>query len=64
MKAGNGTSLLSIVRDLNTNAMTGMTWAFPAQNSVADSVVRSQSGRIFTGSLTDGTGTAATLSYG
>ncbi len=63
-KAGNGTSLSAIIRDANTNATTGMSWAFPAQNTVTDSVVRSQSGRILTNTLTDGTGTPATSSYG
>jgi RHS repeat-associated protein len=62
-KVGNGTSLSAIIRDANTNATTGMTWAFPAQNTVTDSVTRSQSGRILTNSLTDGTGTPATSTY-
>jgi RHS repeat-associated protein len=62
-KAGNGTSLSAIIRDVNTNATTGMTWAFPAQNSVTDAVVRSQSGRILTDSLTDGSSAASTSSY-
>jgi YD repeat-containing protein len=59
--AGNGTALSSITRDL-TGATTGLSWAFPAQNSVTDAVIRSQSGRILKNTLTDGS-TAANSSY-
>ena len=56
--AGNGTALSAITRDASTGAVTELGWAFPAQNSVTDAVVRSQSGRILQDTLTDG-GTAA-----
>jgi RHS repeat-associated protein len=52
--AGNGTALSVITRNA-TGATTGLTWAFPAQNSVSDAVVRSQTGRILQDTLTDGT---------
>jgi RHS repeat-associated protein len=50
----NGTSLDSITRNL-TGATTGISWAFPAQDSVTDQVTRSQTGRILQNTLTDGT---------
>jgi RHS repeat-associated protein len=57
----NGTSLGSITHNA-TGAMTGFTWSFPAQASVSDGVVRSQSGRILQDTLTDGT-TAGVSTY-
>jgi RHS repeat-associated protein len=59
----NGTSLGSITHD-PTGATTGFTWSFPAQASVSDAVVRSQSGRILQDTLTDGsTAGVSTYSY-
>jgi len=55
--AGNGTALSAIARNA-AGATSGMTWAFPGQNSVSDSVVRSQSGRVLTETLADGASTA------
>ncbi|MDQ2636112.1 MAG: hypothetical protein M3Y83_04445, partial [Actinomycetota bacterium] len=53
----NGTSLASITRDPYTGATTAMQWAFPGSNgsTVADAVIRSQSGRIIQNTLTDTT---------
>ena len=56
-KAGNGTALTAITRNA-AGATTGMHWAFPGQNSVSDTVIRSQSGRVLTNSLVDGTNVA------
>jgi len=55
--AGNGTALSAITRNA-AGATTGMTWTFPGQNSIGDSVVRSQSGRVLSESLVDGQVTA------
>ena len=61
--AGNGTALSAITRNA-TGATTGLSWAFPAQNAVADAVVRSQTGRILQDTLTDGAAaSASTYSY-
>jgi len=51
--SGNGTALSAITRDA-AGATTGMAWGFPGQQSVSDSVTRSQSGRVLSGVLTDG----------
>ncbi|MEO6533699.1 MAG: PA14 domain-containing protein [Pseudolysinimonas sp.] len=61
----NGTSLASITRDSSTGATTAMAWAFPAtQPGIADSVIRSQSGRILQDALSDGTSTdTSTYTY-
>jgi RHS repeat-associated protein len=59
----NGSSLDAITRNL-TGAMTGVSWAFPGQDSVTDEVVRSQTGRILKNTLTDGaTAYGSTYSY-
>ena len=59
----NGTSLASITRAL-TGATTGISWAFPGQDSVTDQVIRSQTGRILQDTLTDGaTASVSTYSY-
>ena len=61
--AGNGTALSAITRNA-TGATTDMTWAFPGQNSVKDSVIRSQTGRILQNTLTDGSSpSTSTYSY-
>jgi len=49
----NGTALGALTRN-EAGAGTGMTWSFPAQDSVTDSVERSQTGRILRNTLTDG----------
>ncbi|MBG6213245.1 MULTISPECIES: PA14 domain-containing protein, partial [unclassified Cryobacterium] len=59
--SGNGSSLSGIVRD-QAGRTTGITWAFPAAASIVDQVVRAQSGRILTDTLTRG-GTVASSSY-
>jgi len=51
--AGNGSALSAINRNA-AGATTGMTWSFPGQSALTDQVVRSQSGRVLTDSLTDG----------
>lgn len=50
--AGNGSSL-TIGRDA-AGAVTRLGWSFPGGVSLSDAVVRSQSGRILRGTLTDG----------
>jgi len=61
--AGNGTALSAITRNA-TGATTDMTWAFPGQNSVKDSVIRSQTGRILQNTLADGSSlSTSTYSY-
>ncbi len=59
----NGASLASVTRAL-TGATTGISWAFPGQDSVTDQVIRSQTGRILQNTLTDGaTASVSTYSY-
>ena len=59
----NGTSLASITRAL-TGATTGISWAFPGQDSITDEVIRSQTGRILQNTLTDGAvASVSTYSY-
>ena len=51
---GNGSSLADLQRN-PAGALTGMSWLFPGgQQTVTDSVFRSQSGRIVANTLTDG----------
>ncbi|MCU1471033.1 MAG: hypothetical protein JWQ39_2182 [Glaciihabitans sp.] len=58
--AGNGTSLSGLTHNA-AGAGTGMTWSFPDGSTVADAVVRSQSGRILQDTLTDGTAVSPTV---
>ena len=52
-RAGNGTSLNIGKND--TGAVTSLSWAFPAGAApVTDAVIRSQSGRVLTNTVTDG----------
>ncbi|MDJ0336717.1 PA14 domain-containing protein [Cryobacterium sp. PH31-O1] len=59
--SGNGSSLSGIVRD-QAGRTTGITLAFPVAASIVDQVVRAQSGRILTDTLTRGS-TVASSSY-
>ncbi len=59
----NGTSLIDLTRNA-AGASTGLTWDFAGDgDSVTDSVVRSQSGRILQNTLTDGLPPADTWTY-
>ncbi|WP_151199612.1 PA14 domain-containing protein [Cryobacterium sp. LW097] len=61
--AGNGSSLSAITRNA-VGATTGLNWSFVSGASVADDVVRSQSGRILRNTLTSGaTIDVSTYSY-
>lgn len=55
-EAGNGSSLSGLVQN-DAGAVTSMQWEFPAGNSVTESVVRSQTGRILKNTLEDGAST-------
>ncbi|WP_179150684.1 PA14 domain-containing protein [Leifsonia sp. NCR5] len=55
--AGNGTALSQIRTNL-AGATTGMTWDFGDQAPITEDVVRSQTGRILTNTLADGTTTS------
>lgn len=55
--AGNGTALSQIRTNL-AGATTGMTWDFGDQAPITEDVVRSQTGRILTNTLVDGTTTS------
>jgi RHS repeat-associated protein len=59
----NGTSLSSVGLNADTGASTSIGWTFAAAATLADSVVRSQSGRIVQDNLTDN-GTAHVSDYG
>lgn len=50
---GNG-SALSDIRRNSAGSTTGLSWTFPGQNTVADDVTRSQSGRVLRNLVTDG----------
>ena len=60
-EAGNGASLSDLTHN-DAGAATGMTWNFPGEDSITDSVVRSQSGRVIANSVTDG-GTVESSTY-
>ncbi|MBG6057179.1 RHS repeat-associated protein [Cryobacterium sp. MP_M5] len=60
---GNGTTLSAIRRN-SAGATTGLSWAFPGQNTVTDDVTRSQAGRVLRNVVGDGgTQTASQYSY-
>ena len=59
--AGNGTSLSAVSRNA-AGAQTGETWSFPDSSTVADSEVRSQSGRILQDTITDSAASAPAVS--
>ncbi|TIH32262.1 hypothetical protein D4765_15905 [Subtercola vilae] len=60
--AGNGSALSAITRN-SVGATTGLSWTFPSQNTMTDTVTRSQSGRIVQDSTKDGSAPAANSTY-
>lgn len=61
--AGNGSSLGTVTRDVNTGAQKAQTWSFASGAAIDESVTRSQSGRIVQ-NVTSSAGMTRTSTYG